>query len=69
MERAPAPGKPVIESCDAQVLEPDQVVPGSGCCGTEYVRAVTVDELYAYLYQQSCELHDFLHSAVVLEEV
>ena len=36
---------------------------GYASCRTEYVRAVTVDELYAFLYQQSCELHDFLQSA------
>ncbi len=57
----PHRGKPSVQVLDFPPS--DKVVPRSGSCSTEYVRRVSGDELYAFLYQQSCELHDFLQNA------
>ena len=43
---------------------PDKVVPRSGSCSTQYVRRVSGDELFVFLDNQACELHDFLLSAM-----
>ena len=56
-------GKPSVKMLDFGPT--DKVVPRSGSCGTEYVRQVSGDELYAFIIQQSCDLHDFLRSARV----
>ncbi len=59
----PRRGKPSVLVLDIPRAPIDRVVPRSGSCGTEYVRRVSGDELYAFLVTQSCELHDFLHNA------
>ena len=60
-------GKPsVLELYRGELDVPiDKVVPRSGSCSTKYVRRVSGDELYTFIVQQSCELHDFLYSAGV----
>ena len=63
--REPRRGKPSVQVLDLTPRLKDQVVPRSGSCSTEYVRRVSGDELYAFLTQQSCELHDFLQNAGV----
>ena len=64
MDREPRRGKPSVKVLYFTPRLKDQVVPRCSSCSTEYVRRVSGDELYAFLTQQSCELHDFLHSAV-----
>jgi len=63
MTPEPRRGKPSVQILDLAPRLKDQVVPRYGSCSTEYVRRVSGDELYAFIIQQSCELHDFLHSA------
>ena len=54
-------GKPSVKVLD--FAPTDKVVPRSDSCSAKHVRRVTGDELYAFIIEQSCELHDFLHSA------
>jgi len=61
MTLEPRRGKPSVKVLD--FTPKDKVVPRYGSCHTEYVRRVSGDELYAFLTQQSCELHDFLQNA------
>jgi len=55
-------GKPSVKQLDFQPS--DKVVLRCGSCSTEYVRRVSGDELFAFLANQECEMHDFLHFAV-----